>query len=309
MKYLIIIMSLIVILVSGGVFFGLRLVDMTERIHELELNYATLQFSNDNLKSSYDALEDSFQTTMNNYNALDTNYKMLDSYYNSLSSQYQSLENDYLRLESNYESLESDYTSLKSEHDTLKGEVSSLKISYSKLQTENRDLKRLLSEYENVPHSYYSAGSFTRHSNTWDELCEFLSFEFFLPRGYEENVFDCSESTAYLEWALENAGFDAEIATGRTPWDTTSGYHAWVIAYTTEYEVAIEATALTGEYNWAYLFSNRIPGVVYGDDELIPGWNNYYEGYDKTFQNIYYAIRNWQSGEEWNWWEGFWGFK
>ena len=152
-------------------------------------------------------------------------------------------------------------------------------------------------------------GGFTHHSNTYEQLCQFLTFEFVSPTGYKLNVFDCSESSAYLEWALEIAGFDAHIATGRTPWDPSSGYHAWVIAYPEGYRVAIEATELTGEYYLSYLFTGRVPGIVYGDDSLIPGWENYYEGYDNLFQNIYLAIRNHRSTEQWNWWEGYFGFR
>lgn len=309
MKYLMIIMVLALILVGGGVFFGLRTVDMTARINELELNYAMLQSSHGNLKSSYNALEDSFQTTMINYNSLDSNYKVLESYYNTLDSKYQSLESDYFRLESNYESLESDHASLKSEHDTLKGEVSSLKISYNKLQDENRDLQRLLSEYENVPHSYYSSDMFKHYSNTWAGLSRFLTSEFKLPRDYEENVFDCSESSAYLEWALENAGFDAELVIGDYPEDPDLGRHAWVIVYTEDYKVAIEATVFTGKSKYAYIRWGRVPGVVYGEDEMFPWWKNYYEGYDENFRNIYIAIRDFGTGQEWNWWEGVLGFE
>ena len=159
-----------------------------------------------------------------------------------------------------------------------------------------------------MPHSYYSTDAFTRHSNTWEELGEFLTYEFRLPRKYEVDVFDCSESSAYLEWALETAGFDAEIASGPTPWDTTSGYHAWVIVHTEEYKVAVEATALTGKHYLGYLYWNRIPGVVYSQDRFIDGWENYYDGYDETYKNIYYAIRDDYATEQWDWWVGFWGF-
>lgn len=302
MKYLMIIMVLALILVGGGVFFGLRITDMSYEIQELKASYATLQTSYNNLQSGYNILDTNYRTTLNNYNLLDANYNMLQSNLNSLQTDFQSLRSDY-------DALESDYTSLKSEHDTIKGELSSLEISYNKLQAENRDLQKLLSEYENVPHSYYSTNMFKHHTNTWDELSRFLTSEFKLPRDYELNVFDCSESSAYVEWALENAGFNAEIVVGHTPWDPTSGRHAWVIAYTTDYQVAIEATALTGEYNWAYLFMGRVPGVVYGEDELIRGWENYYEGYDDTHRNIYRAIRDFGTSYEWNWWEGFFGFE
>jgi len=301
MRWWIITMVLVALLVGGGVFGGMRIVDMTERINELELSYTTLQ-------SNYNSLDSNYRLLVTNYNSLESNYQLLQSDYNSLDSNYQSLQTNYNSLESSYKLLESDHESLRSDYDTLQGKVSELQISYNRLEAENRDLRRLLDQYEKVPHSYYSIETFSHHSNTYEELCQFLSFEFVLPRGYKLNVFDCSESAAYLEWALETAGFDARIAMGPTPWDPASGYHAWVIAYPEGYRVAIEATALSGEYSLLSLFSLRTPGIVYGDDSLIPEWHNYYEGYDNLFQNIYYAIRNYVSVEQWNWWEGFFGF-
>lgn len=232
----------------------------------------------------------------------------LQSDYVSLQSQYGELSSNYKSLESNYESLESDFKSLRSDYDILQGRMAALQSSYNRLEAENRDLQRLLEQYEKVPHAYYSTGAFPYHANTYEELEWFLIFEFESPRGYELNVFDCSESAAYLEWALETAGFDAQIAVGRAPFNPNIG-HAWVIAYPKGYRVAIEATALTGEYNLLYLFIGRVRGIVYRDDLLIPGWKDYYEGYDHLFENIYYAIRNYGTLEEWNWWEGYFGFR
>jgi len=303
MKYSIVIMSLIVILVGGGVFGGLRLFDMSRQIDELNANYATLQTNYNNLQYGYNQLDMVYQELTNNYNLLDANHKALQSNYNSLDTDFQSLSADY-------DALTSDYDALESKHDKLSGEVSSLKAENKKLEAENRDLQELLSEYENVPHSYYSTNVFKQYSNTWSDLSQFLNSEFELPRSYEEEVFDCSETSAYLEWALENAGFDAKIIVGPFPQDPTSGFHAWVIVNTTDYEVAVEATGLTSKQRTAYLSWGRVPGVVYGDDTLISGWENYYEGYDDSFENIYKAIREYRAScQQWNWWEGFWGFK
>ena len=302
MKYMIVIMVFALLLVGGGVFFGLRLVDMTDEIQKLKTSYATLQTSHNNLQSGYNTLDANYRTTLNNYNLLDANYNMLQSNFSSLQTELQSLRADYNTLESDYESLES-------EHDTLKSKVTSMTAENNILERENRDLQNLLDEYESVPHSYYSINTFKHYSNTWDELSRFLTSEFKLPREYELNVFDCSESSAYLEWALENAGFDAEIVIGKDPTDPTQGNHAWVIAYTTDFKVAIEATGLTTKEKYAYLSWGRVPGVVYGDDTLISGWENYYDGYDDSFRNIYIAIRDSGISQEWNWWLGFFGFE
>ena len=300
MRYLIIIMALI--LVGGGVFFGLILVGMSEEIYNLQNSYTTLQASYNNLQSSYNTLEGNYLITLNNYNLLDANYK-------SLQSSFTSLQTDFQSLTSKYDTLESEYKSLQSEHNTLKNRVAALTLENNRLERENSDLQRLLNEYENVPHSYYSASGFTHHSNTWDDLARFLTSEFELLKGCELDIFDCSEASAYLEWALENAGFNAEIVVGDFPSDPTLGRHAWVIVYTTDYKVAIEATTLTGKNKYAYLSLGRVPGVIYGDDELITGWENYYGGYDNIYRNIYLAIRDFGTIQEWNWWEGFFGFE
>ncbi len=180
--------------------------------------------------------------------------------------------------------------------------MSQLQSSYNRLEAENRELQRLLDQYEKVPHAYYSTGAFPHHSNTYEELSQFLSSEFEMPRGYKLNVFDCSESAAYVEWALENAGFMAEIVVGPSP----SGggiYHAWVLVQTIDYRVAIEPTALSGRGRYVWLSWERVPGVIYSEDTLIDGWENYYEGYDESFKNIYMAIRQFGTSQEWNWWE------
>ncbi len=287
MKQWIATIVLATLLAGGGVFSGVKITDMTRQLNELQLSYTSLE---------------------SNYNSLESSYNSLQSNYDSLESNYAVLQSNYTTLESNYNSLESDYKSLQSDYDVLQGRMSQLQSSYNTLEAENEDLQTLLEQYEKVPHAYYSIEGFIHHSNTYEELCQFLTYEFVLPTGYKLNVFDCSESAAYLEWALENAGFDAYITTGRTPWEPSSGYHAWVIAYTAEYKVAIEATALTGEYYLSYLLAGRTPGIVYGDDSLIPGWENYYDGYDTSLKNIYQAIRSCGTTEEWNWWEGYWGF-
>lgn len=271
MKYKIIIGLLVLVVIGGGAFFGIVLVTMAEIINEIELDYANLQTSFNNLQQGYNQLEKGHNS-----------------------------------LQANYNSLESDYDSLESDYYLLKGEVKSLQSDYNDLLDANRELEALVSQYENVPHSYYSADAFEPHSNTWEELEKFLTYEFRLPRKYEEDVFDCSEASAYVEWALESAGFDAEIVVGPTPWEPTSGYHAWVIVHTEEYKVAIEATVLTGKYYLGYLVRNRIPGVVYKGDKIFSGWENYYDGYDETYKNIYFTIRSYHATGEWDWWVEFW---
>jgi len=273
MKSKIIIAVLALVIVVGGAYLDFRIFTLRKKINELELNYATLQ---------------------NSFNNLQYGYSQLETAHNSLQANYDSLESDYESLESDYYLLEEDFQSLKTDYNTL--------------LAENRDLEELVYLYESVPHSYYSTDAFTRHANTWEELGDFLTYEFRLPTRYKVDVFDCSESSAYLEWALETAGFDADIVSGPLPSDPTSGYHAWVIVQTKEYKVAVEATALTGKHYLGYLILGRIPGVVYGNDSLIDYWQNYYDGYDETYKNIYNAIRIDRATWEWDWWEEYWEY-
>jgi len=65
---------------------------------------------------------------------------------------------------------------------------------------------------------------------------------------------------------------------------------------------------LTGKHYLGYLYWNRIPGVVYGEDRFIDHWKNYYDGYDEKYKNIFYAIRDDYSTKEWDWWVEFWEF-
>jgi hypothetical protein len=231
----------------------------------------------------------------------------LESSYVTLQSDYNSLKTDFTLLESSYSSLESSYESLKSDYYNLQGRMGQLESSYSQLQSENGSLRQLLQQYEKVPDGYYSTTRFPYHSNTIEGLSDFLVNDFRLPTGYRLNIFDCSESAAYLEWALDTAGFDARIATGKCPWNPSLGYHSWVLAFLgTEEYVAIEPTALTWTGSYIAWLIGRVPGAVYTDD---PAWRNYNYNYDYLFDNIYLAIKHTGSTEEWNWWEGYWGFQ
>lgn len=120
----------------------------------------------------------------------------------SLNSRYANLQAEHSSLQTDYNHLNSDYYELKSSYDSLKSEYEALEAKY-----------RTLLE---VPHAYYPTWVPYR-PNTQSELQGFLAYEFTLPTGYTKGVFDCSESAAYLEWALERAGFDAEIVVPSNP--------------------------------------------------------------------------------------------
>jgi len=88
-----------------------------------------------------------------------------------------------------------------------------MRAKYSKLKemldSKNRTiyvLKKKIEVYEKVPYDYYFVEVFPRYNNTLSEMKEFLK-NLTIP----ENLSD-TETEAYLEWALRNAGFDAHIA-------------------------------------------------------------------------------------------------
>ncbi|MGI9862876.1 hypothetical protein SDD30_15970 [Moorella naiadis] len=157
-----------------------------------------------------------------------------------------------------------------------------------------------------IPQTYYQVTSpYGHYQNTSADLNSFLN-RFRLPRKYEKNIFDCSDSSAMLQWALTISGFKASIVTGPCPWDKTLGEHAWVIVHTIDHTVAVEATALTKRGFLQELFSWSTPGVIYSNN---PYAANYYGGYTKEFPDIYAATRTYGSIKEWEWWAGEWGFK
>jgi len=100
-----------------------------------------------------------------------------------------------------------------------------------------------------------------------DGLASFLN-EVELPT-YEEGVFDCSDSSAVVEWLLEGAGFNTYIG--------SNDQHTWVIVKINgETSVAVEATLLTeGDY--------RPPGIVMGPN-----------GEHKKYSWIYKMFQDWK---------------
>ncbi len=112
-----------------------------------------------------------------------------------------------------------------------------------------------------------------------DELDSYLKqWEWVSP--YQENAFDCSEMSAYLEWKLENEGWHTKIIVGKSPFG--SGYHAWLLVETTEGKyMPVESTNMR---------------VVFWED---PYFDNYFK-YDHSFETIEEALAH--SEEDFDWW-------
>lgn len=79
-------------------------------------------------------------------------------------------------------------------------------------------------------------------------------------REYQEDVFDCSETSSMLEWLLEGAGFSASLATNSSLESVSFMPHTWVlVTLDTGDVVAVEATYLT-QNNYAP------PGIIESPD-------------------------------------------
>ncbi len=193
----------------------------------------------------------------------------------------------------------------------LSSRIGEYKSALSEISSEYQFVSNMLEveRQNNIPDNYYSE-SFENYPDTVTGLSNYLNYSFELPTSYTLGVFDCSESSAYLEWCLEKQGFDASICIGETPFDSETR-HAWVMVNTSDgYRTAIEATSLTGGLEkvtdaLSSLISGRARGIVYYDEDN-PVTVKYYYGYDEIFDSIDDAVEG-LNIEEWNWWVGAWG--
>jgi hypothetical protein len=118
-----------------------------------------------------------------------------------------------------------------------------------------------------------------------------------IPDYYKENVFDCSERSAFVEWYLENIGISARIVVGYAkPFLSEGENHAWVEAY---------VQAGVYGYGWALIETSGIglfgqvlkPYVVNIVESLFIEYQP-----RMRFENIYEAVQYYGSIEEWDWW-------
>ena len=93
-----------------------------------------------------------------------------------------------------------------------------------------------------------------------------------MPHSYEEGVWDCSESSAYVERILENRGFDTVICANRTQ------QHAWI-------SVSLAATIVNCEC---------IPPIYITDADS-------YSHREVVYADIYDALEG-ECPREWDWW-------
>ena len=137
----------------------------------------------------------------------------------------------------------------------------------------NNDEKEEYYYNSEIPEDYY-----VRSDTNWGNL-GYYGLERLVQNGfvtpYQEDKFDCSEMSAYMEWYLEKYGFNASICTSQH-FEGSKG-HAWVRVDTKDGKVAyIEATAKNNLIRWEEDYSQP----------------------ERIYESIY-EIRN---VEEFDWW-------
>lgn len=158
-------------------------------------------------------------------------------------------------------------------------ETKELNQQISDLNNKNSDLENKQKTYESQiselakknENLYYPVKPSDKHTfgyvngilKSWKPLME-----------YKENVYDCSNMSAQLQWFLEANDIKAKIIVGKPDWAKTT--HAWVFAYGDFGKIAIEATTQKIVYDGGlHLFSTV--DTSYYDDK------NIYNQYDSIF--------------------------
>jgi hypothetical protein len=223
--------------------------------------------------------------------------------YNNLKKDYEHKATSLIASERQLKQMKEE---VKSYEETLKEAITLLEeydSAYKKMKEQN--------VISRIPKGYYISSD-TGGNRSYDDLKDFLNYDFFLPKNYTLGIFDCSESAAYLEYVLQNNGFDAKIVVGKDPVGSSVG-HAWVLVNTDKGMAAIEPTVLTGGVkrfldSLNNIVNNSARGVIYYNNNDQTSMN-YYEAYDAIFEDIAEAVKYTGSQDEWNWWEGSWGFE
>ena len=172
---------------------------------------------------------------------------------------------------------------LYTRNENLQNQIDSLISDYDSLVSEHNDYiadhQFTDEQYYSAIFSYYYVFPAEQKFGVYDLEDELTGLEWIKP--YEEGVFDCSEMSAYLEWYLENEGWNAIIIAGDSPFG--SGYHAWLLVETsTDQYMPVESTNIE---------------IVWWDD---PYFDNYWI-YDYEFETIDDALA--YSETEFDWWK------
>jgi len=166
--------------------------------------------------------------------------------------------------------------SLTSENDWLQTVTTQ---QQEEIESKDIQISNLEYEVERVKFQFYYA-SLTEQRYEVSDLAEYLNRWQWTEEAYVADEFDCSEMSTYLEWKLENEGYNTVIVTGDSPFGV--GKHAWLLVQTsTEGYMPVEPTTYSIVY-WS---------DIYFDDYFV---------YDYEFENIQEALD--YSPNEFDWW-------
>lgn len=223
-------------------------------------------------------------------------YINLQNQMSNLEKQNTTLHSQMNMLQTEKSSLESEVSDLQTDKNNLTSLVSSLQTQVDDLQKENSQLESEI-DWLNSEYDYYIA---THQYANWEYEEARFDFYYVLPEEqkfgvynlrdelydlawldpYQEGVFDCSEMSAYIEWDLENKGWNVLIVVGDSPFG--SGRHAWLLVETSVGKyMPVEPTTIEVVW-WSDLY-----------------FDNYWV-YDRTFENILDALD--YSETEFDWW-------
>jgi len=184
------------------------------------------------------------------------------------------LQNQIDTLTTENEDLQDEVDDLTTENSQMEDEIDWLNYRYDNYVADHQYTNW---DYDEIQFYFYYVEP-EQKFGVYDLDDELYGWEWYVP--YEENVFDCSEMSAYLEWYLENEGWNTKIVVGDSPFGTE--YHAWLLVETSEGAyMPVEST--TAE-------------IVWWDDTHF---DNYWT-YDDTFETIQDALD--YSETEFDWW-------
>ncbi|MEA1868863.1 MAG: CAP domain-containing protein [Euryarchaeota archaeon] len=138
----------------------------------------------------------------------------------------------------------------------------------------------------NIPDPYYQDDG--HNVTNRSELIQILPL---LTDAYQEDYFDCSEMSAFMEWYLEGHGVDTVIVAGARnqphnisargfEYEKGAGDHAWIVANVSGESLLIESTLA----------------------RVVPKSLEKYYLADKIYTDIYDAVGSSRSVEEYDWW-------
>lgn len=149
-------------------------------------------------------------------------------------------------------------------------------------------LQEVFDPTREIPDPYYRSLGHGQNVTSGSELMQILPL---LNDTYQEDLFDCSEMAAFIEWYLEGHGVDTVIVTGKhdQPYNVSiggfeytnnSGDHAWVVANLSERRILVEPTLA----------------------RIVPEALEQYYSPDGAYDDIYDMVGSSRSADEYDWW-------